>query len=51
VFLSRQERTYIVRANDVIDGMYRVESIEPPNIVFTYIPLNERQVLAIGGID
>jgi hypothetical protein len=51
VFLSRQDRTYVVRAQDVIDGAYRVESIAPPNLVFTYIPLNERQVLAIGGID
>lgn len=51
VFLGQQDRTYVVRAQDVIDGTYRVESIDPPAIVFTYIPLNERQVLAIGAIN
>ena len=51
VFLGRQDRTYIVRAQDVIEGNYRVESIAPPNLVFTYIPLNERQTLAIGDAN
>ena len=51
VFLAQQDRTLVVRAQDVIDGTYRVESIEPPNLVLTYIPLKQRQVIAIGGID
>jgi len=51
VFLGRQDRTYIVKSQDVIEGTYRVESIAPPSLVFTYIPLNERQVLAIGGSE
>jgi hypothetical protein len=33
----------------VIDSQYRVESIVPPQIVFTYLPLNERQTLDIGA--
>lgn len=51
VFLGLQDRTYIVKSQDVIEGTYRVESIAPPSLVFTYIPLNERQVLAIGGTE
>lgn len=48
VFLARQDRTYIVHVDDVIDGTYRVDSIKPPNITLLYIPLSERQSMAIG---
>ncbi|MFN0160532.1 MAG: hypothetical protein ACKVQQ_04830 [Burkholderiales bacterium] len=49
VFLAARERTYVVREKETIDRLYRVESIVPPNLVLTYLPLDERQVLAIGG--
>lgn len=49
VFLAARERTYIVREKETIDRLYRVESIAPPNLILTYLPLEERQVLAIGG--
>jgi len=49
VFLGLQDRTYVVKSQDVIDNTYRVESIAPPSLVMTYLPLNERQTLAIGG--
>jgi hypothetical protein len=51
VFLARQDRTYVVKAQDVIDGTYRVESIAPPSLVLTYIPLGEHQTLVIGASD
>jgi hypothetical protein len=51
VFLARQDKTYVVKAQDVIEGTYRVESIAPPSLVLTYIPLGERQTLAIGASD
>ena len=49
VFLAVGEDTRLARVATVIDGQYRVESIAPPQIVFTYLPLNERQTLDIGA--
>lgn len=49
VFLVFGEDIRLARASAVIDGQYRVESIVPPQIVFTYLPLNERQTLDIGA--
>lgn len=51
VYLARGDRVYVVRDKDVIDGSYRVESIAPPLMTLTYLPLNQLQQLTIGGFD
>jgi hypothetical protein len=51
VFLARADRTYIVRDKDVIENDYRVESIAPPSLTLTYLPMNERQTLSIGNAE
>ena len=51
VFLARGDKTYIVRNNTVIDGMYRVDVIVPPVLSLTYLPLNQLQQLNIGAND
>ncbi len=51
VFLARGESTYVVRDKTVIDGVYRVDTIAPPIITFTYLPLNQVQQLNIGVFD
>lgn len=51
VFLARGDQTFIVRQQTIIDGTYRVDSIKPPTVVLTYLPLNQVQTLTIGGID
>jgi len=51
VYLARGDRTYIVREEDVIDGTYRVESIAPPLMTLTYLPLKQVQQLNIGVFD
>ncbi len=48
VFLAQGERTVIVRAKLVIDGVYRVDAIAPPTLTLTYLPLNQVQQLNIG---
>ncbi|NVI84681.1 hypothetical protein [Janthinobacterium sp. BJB401] len=48
VFLSRADKTYIVRAHTVIDGAYKVVTIAPPVMTLTYLPLNQVQQLNIG---
>jgi hypothetical protein len=49
VYLSVGEDMRLAQVASVIDGQYRVESIVPPRIEFTYLPLNERQTLDIGA--
>jgi hypothetical protein len=52
VYLARGDRTYVVREKGaVIDGTYRVESIAPPVLTLTYLPLNQIQQLNIGVFD
>jgi len=51
VYLARGDKTYVVRNNMVIDGMYRVDAIAPPNLTLTYLPLNQVQQLNIGVLD
>lgn len=48
VFLGRQDRTYVVRTGDVIEGTYHVDQIAPPLLTLTYLPLKQPQTLSIG---
>lgn len=48
VYLAKGERTYVVRTKDVVDGSYRVDSIRPPLMTLTYLPLGQVQQLNIG---
>jgi hypothetical protein len=48
VFLTRQDRSYAVKAGETIDGTYRVEKIAPSSVTFTFLPLRQRQQLATG---
>lgn len=49
VFLAHQGRHLIVRQGDKLDGKYVVEAIDGNRMRIRYLPLNEEQVLAIGG--
>lgn len=46
VFLSSGDRLLIVAPGEVVDGQYRIESISDSDVVLTYLPLNEKQVLS-----
>lgn len=48
VFVNHQGRHLIIKAGDIIAGSYAVEEIDAGKVVFLYLPLKERQVLAIG---
>jgi hypothetical protein len=52
VYLAHGDHAYVVREKGaVIDGIYRVESIEPPVLTLIYLPLNQIQQLNIGVFD
>jgi hypothetical protein len=48
-FLARGEELLVVSAGDVLDRTYRVDSMTATEIVFTYLPLSERQAIALAG--
>lgn len=49
VFLSKQERNYVVKMGDTIEGTYRVEEISSRVMTLVYLPLNIKQTLMIGS--
>lgn len=51
VFLSNGDQLLIVSPGDVIDNQYRVESVSDSQVVLTYLPLHEKQVVSIPGED
>ena len=52
VFLTKGEQLIIVKANDVVDGRYRIDRITESSVELTYLPLNQKQNIPIqqGGI-
>ena len=51
VFLARGEAPVAGSVGEVLDGAYRIERIGEAAVEFTYLPLNERQVLQAGGVQ
>lgn len=49
LFLTQGEESHAVREGDTIDGVYRVDSITEARVQLTYLPLNQRQELLLGG--
>lgn len=50
-YLARGDQTFIVREQTEIEHTYRVDSIKPPTLSLTYLPLNQVQTVTIGGTD
>ncbi|HZX27281.1 MAG TPA: hypothetical protein VFF16_09440, partial [Telluria sp.] len=50
-YLSRNDQIYVVRPGDVLDGTYRIDSIAPPLMTLTYLPMNQVQQLNIGATE
>jgi hypothetical protein len=47
VFLAKGDTVITVKQGDTIDGVYRVESIGETEVALTYLPLREKQTLAV----
>lgn len=45
--ISGPETTWVVRAGDVIEGQWRVDSIQERRMTLTYLPLNQQQTLGM----
>jgi len=49
VFLANGASTYVVREHSTVDDHYRIDSIQPPTMQLTYLPMNTVQQLDIGA--
>ena len=49
VFLAKQDRNYIVRAGDTLDGDYRVAKVDDDGLELVYLPLGVKQTLQFGA--
>ena len=49
VVLARDDRVFFVREGDMLEGGYRVESIKSDAVTLVYLPLDERQTLAVAS--
>ena len=47
-FLSANDALYVVSAGDVLEGIYKVESVTPAAVVFIHLPTGERQTLNLS---
>ncbi|KAB0648521.1 hypothetical protein F7R13_30405, partial [Burkholderia territorii] len=47
VFLGNGDQLLIVSPGDVIDGQYRVDLVTESNVMLTYLPLNQPQMVPI----
>jgi hypothetical protein len=48
-YLLLGERLVVVAVGDVIDGQYRVDAGSAGQLAFTYLPLQQQQLLSIGA--
>jgi hypothetical protein len=48
VFLTAGDRNLVVKPGDVIDNTYKLEQVTQSTVVLTYLPMNQKQTLAIG---
>jgi hypothetical protein len=51
VYLAIGDQTYFAREGSVIEQIYAVNSIRPPTMTFTFLPMKKMQTLTIGGAD
>jgi hypothetical protein len=51
VYLALGEDARVVRAHTRLDEKYRVDTISPPTLSLTYLPLMQVQTLTIGTTE
>ncbi len=51
VFLAKQDHNYMVKQGETIDGAYRIDEIRGGTMTLTYLPLDQKQTLAIGAAN
>ena len=50
-FLQAGERNVVARPGDTLEERYRFDGVVQGSLQFTYLPLNQKQTLAVGDIN
>jgi len=50
-FLQAGERNVVARPGDLLDERYRFDGVVQGALQFTYLPLNQKQTLAVGDLN
>lgn len=51
IFLAKDEQVYPVREGDMLDGVYKIGSVNDGQLIIIYLPLNIEQSLSVGEIE
>jgi hypothetical protein len=51
VYVTHGEQVHIVHENAIVENIYHIDSIKPPTMTLTYLPLQQVQTLTIGETD
>jgi len=51
IFVQQNDRNLVVRTGDTIDDTYKIESIAGGTMTIVYLPLNQKQTLAVGDTN
>lgn len=51
VFLMQDNETLVARVGERVGTLYKIESIAPPVMTLTYLPLNAVQTLQVGDVQ
>lgn len=51
IFVQHNDRNLVVRTGDTIDDTYKIESIAGGTMTVVYLPLNQKQTLAVGDTN
>lgn len=50
VYLSKGRAVFEVKQGAILDGAYRVDSVEPAQVRLTYLPLQKQELVAIASV-
>ena len=50
-FLQAGERNVVARPGDTLEERYRFDGVVQGSLQFTYLPLNQKQTLAVGDLN
>ena len=48
LFLATGNRVIVARPQQVIDGVYQVDNVDASGLTVTYLPLHQKQTIALG---
>lgn len=45
--LTSPQNTWVVKAGELIEGQWRVDTVRPTSVTLTYLPLSQQQTVSM----